>query len=350
MKVTIRDVAEAAGVSAMTVSSVLHGSGANVRVSAETAERIRNVAEELNYKPNTLARSLRNKKTEMVGVVCQDLDRLTEENPYYPQLLSGIMAALFPRGYTLALCPALLDARIDPSLSDGRFDGLLWARPDFTDKSLAAIRKSHVPIVMMHAPENSAPGIPTFTADNDDAMRQVVDHLAGLGHRSIAFVVDEFNEHTAEGNMRFAACRKAANETGLEVTLWVWDERTRTLDKFIAQNRHLTAMVCFSDTLAGQILASCAQLGVVVPRDISVVGFDSSSFCERTHPRLTSVHQPVDRIAFEATNHLLTLIQLRDGGGAMPPPLSSLYACSLDVRDSTARPASSTMKITHEKI
>jgi LacI family transcriptional regulator len=174
MRTTIRDIAEAAGVSAMAVSVVLNGTGTNVKVSTEKADLIRKIALELNYRPNHLARSLRNKRTNMIGVVFQHFDRLGEERPYYPQLLNGVMAALFPRDCALALCPKLILGSDAGSISDGRFDGILWCRPDLDDVSIEALRSSSVPVVMMHAPPGSLPGIPTFCADNDVAMRAVV--------------------------------------------------------------------------------------------------------------------------------------------------------------------------------
>src|SRR4051794_24239994 len=122
MRTTIRDVAEAAGVSAMAVSSVLNGGGRNVKVSEEKAEIIRRVARELRYQPNNLARSLRTRRTGMVGVVFQHLERLGDEQPYYPQLLNGVMAALFPANYALSICPSLILGDNVGSISDGRFD------------------------------------------------------------------------------------------------------------------------------------------------------------------------------------------------------------------------------------
>ena len=136
MKTTIRDVAEAAGVSAMAVSAVLNGAGRNVKVSHEKAEHIRRVARELRYQPNSLARSLRSRRTGMVGVVFQHLHGFSDAAPYFPNLLNGVMAALFPADYTLALCPKLIVGGDAGSISDGRFDGVLWCRPDFTEASL----------------------------------------------------------------------------------------------------------------------------------------------------------------------------------------------------------------------
>lgn len=324
----------------MAVSTVLHGSGRNVRVSEETAEKIRKAARELRYQPNTIARSLRSHKTSTVGVVFQHFERLSEDNPYYPQMLNGVMAALFEENYTLALCPKLVQGDDPVAIWDGRFDGVLWARPDFTEASVEKLRHSSIPLVMMHAPPGSAEGVSTFSADNQGALQLVVKHLAELGHRHITFVVDEVNEHTAEGRARAAAFMAAIQESGLQGEIWIWDERPRTLEQYRSRKRSHTAMATFSDTLAGHLLLTCREIGIQVPRDLSIVGFDSSSFCDRTTPRLTSVFQPVEQIAYEATTHLLALIKGGKPGSDRPTPVSSLYECGLDVRDSTSSPSS----------
>ena len=339
MKTTIRDVAEAAGVSAMAVSAVLNGAGRNVKVSAEKAELIRRIAREMRYQPNHLARSLRSRRTGMVGVVFQHFGRLGEEHPYYPQLLNGVMAALFPADYTLALCPKLIQGSDEVSISDGRFDGVLWCRPDFTEASLDTIQNSSVPVVMMHAPPGLAPGVPTFCADNGAAMRSVVAHLAGLGHRHLAFVIDPVSEHTVEGRARREAFVAAAVGALLpEPEIVVWGEETKHAARYVGPKPPHTALVCFSDYTAGIVLDACDRFGVVVPRDLSVVGFDSSSFCESTNPRLTSVNQPVERMAHAATTRLLDLIREKAEGSTPAPAVSSIYDCNLDVRDSTAPP------------
>ncbi len=333
MKTTIRDVAEAAGVSAMAVSAVLNGAGSNVKVSQEKAEHIRRVARELRYQPNHLARSLRSKRTGMVGVVFQHFDGLGEEHPYYPQLLNGVMAALFPADYTLALCPKLIQGGDAGSISDGRFDGVLWCRPDFTEASVETIQKAGVPVVTMHAPPGAVPGVPTFCADNEGAMRAVVRHLRELGHERFAFVIDPVNEHTVEGRARRAAFFDAA---GGPCDVLVWDETCPGVERYAKADAPHTALVCFSDTVAGAVLKACERHGVSVPRDLSVVGFDSSSFCESTKPRLTSVNQPVERMAHAATLHLLSLIREEAEGSPSAPVVSSIYDCGLHVRESPA--------------
>ena len=322
----------------MAVSAVLHGTGRNVKVSADTSENIRRVARELRYQPNHLARFLRNNRTNTIGVVFQHFERLSDENPYYPQLLNGIMSALFAVDYTLALCPKLVQHSQDGLISDGRFDGVLWCRPDFTEASLDGLRHSSTPVVMMHAPPGSAPGVPTFCADNEGALHLVVDHLLGLGHKRIAFVIDPVNEHTAEGRVRTAAFQLAMAQVGLPADVVVWDYEAKELEHYATKNRPHTALATFSDTLAGHLLARCARLGILVPHDLSIVGFDSSSFCDHTSPRLTSINQPVELLAREATNYLLALIDRRREGVPDTDVAASVYPCRLDVRDSTAPP------------
>lgn len=325
----------------MAVSYVLHGTGKNVRVSKETAEKIRRVAAELRYQPNSVARSLRNRQTHMIGVVFQHFGRLSDSNPYYPQLLNGVMSALFPQKYTLALCPELVQGGNEEAIFDGRFDGILWARPDFNEASIERLRYANIPLVLMHAPPGSVQGLPTFCADNEGALRLVVRHLRELKHERICFVIDELSEPTAEGKARISAFLTAVEEEGLWGEVFVWDETPRRFKEYRQAHPKLTAMACFSDTLAGTVLNTCKMLELQVPWDLSVVGFDSSTFCERTQPRLTSVHQPVELIAFEAVGHLLDMISGKVEFGDGAEPLSATYKCGLDVRDSTTFPPKS---------
>jgi LacI family transcriptional regulator len=292
----------------------------------------------LRYQPNHLARSLRSRRTNTIGVVFQHFERLSDENPYYPQLLNGVMAALFPANYTLALCPKLVQGSEAASISDGRFDGVLWCRPDFSQASVGLLRSSSTPVVMMHAPLGSAPGVPTFCADNGGALRKVVRHLVGLGHRSIGFVIDPVNHYTAEGQDRIAAFLAAVADADVRGDVLVWDYQAAEIERYRTADAPHTALAVFSDTLAGHILAACQRYGIRVPDDLSVVGFDSSSFCEETTPRLTSLHQPVERIAHEATTCLLSIIHSEHEGIPFAPPDTTIYDCGLDVRDSTSRP------------
>lgn len=336
----MRDVAQAAGVSTMAVSVVLSGSGnKKVTVSSETAERIRKAARELRYRPNHLARSLKTQRTNQVAVVFQHFCGIGPENPYHIQVLNGVTRALFPQGYAMTLCPKMIVDGDANSISDGRFDGVLWCRPEFDAESLDAIKCATVPVVMMHVPQNLVPSIPTFCADNVGAMRQVVSHLQSLGHQRVAYVIDPISVKSVEGSIRSEALAEAAARAGMpKPDVIVLEQDHSILARYAEPDAPHTALVCFSDELAGFILKSCDRYGVKVPEDISIVGFDSSPFCETTRPRLTSVSQPVDRIAHAATAHLLSLIQDAEKGLPRSPMTCCLYDCGLDVRESTGPP------------
>ncbi len=321
----------------MAVSVVLNGSGSRkVTVTAEKAERIRQAARELRYQRNNFARAFRQGRTGQVAVVFQNFGRFNLHSSYRADVMNGVMDALFPHDYTLSLCPKLMRSGDADFISDGRFDGLLWCRPDLSEASASTLQHASIPIVMMHAPPGTVLGVPTFCADNDGAMRRVVSHLIGLGHERLAFVIDPVSEHSVEGQARAEALRSAVRRAGLpEPDLIVLDTDHRILGEYAKPDAPHTALVCFSDELAGFVLRSCERLGTKVPEHISVVGFDSSPLCETTVPRLTSINQPVERMAFDATTHLLALVRAAEGEEQANAVTSTLYDCQLDVRDST---------------
>ncbi len=342
MRATLKDVAEAAGVSSMAVSVVLHGTGGNkVTVSSEKAERIRQAAKDLRYRPSHVARALKGQRTHQVAVVFQHFFDISLQNPYHIQLLGGVTSALFHRGYAMTLCPKMIVDEDYGSVADGRFDGVLWCRPDFTDVSLDAILNSPIPVVVMHVPPGQMLGVPSFCADNDSAMRRVVEHLHSLGHERIAFFIDPISIHAVEGKARSQAFVAAVRGAGLPEPDVIVPELDSTLLRYAESNPPHTAIVCFSDELAGFLLKAFEQVGVRVPEHVSVVGFDSSPFCESTRPRLTSVNQPVRSMAEAAIEHLLKMVEGKPSQGMQQPTVCMLYDCALDIRDSTAPARSS---------
>lgn len=318
----------------MAVSKVLHGKGSTVRVAPETAERIREVARELRYQPNHLARSLRTHRTQTIGVVFEHFERLGIQNGYDLQLLNGVMSVVYPAEYTLAICPQLVNISDGTQLGDGRFDGVLWCKPQLTPKTAEEMGRASVPVVLMHVPPNVVPHLPSYCCDNFGAIRHGVEHLVELGHRKIAFVFSPGNENTPEGRSRAAGFQAAMADHGLEGDILVWGPESEVLEKYRGKHTPHTAIILFSEAHAIQILDSCRSIGLRVPYDLSVVGFDSTPYCEVTTPKLTAIHQPIELMARDATRHLLSLI-----GGAPPTqPLGVVYPCGFDVRESTGPP------------
>jgi LacI family transcriptional regulator len=321
----------------MAVSAVLNGAGGNkVTVTREKAERIRQAAKDLRYQPNHLARNFRRGRTGQVAVVFQNFGRFLPQSPYRADVMNGVIEALFPQDYTLSLCPHLMRGKNPNFISDGRFDGVLWCRPDLTEDCSTALQQANVPVVLMHAPPGTILGVPTFCADNEGAMRRVVSHLVSLGHEQIAYAIDPVSEHSVEGLARAEALKSATSRAGLaDPEVIILGNDYRLLARYASPTAPHTALVCFSDELASFVLESCVGYGVRVPEDLSVIGFDSSPLCEALRPRLTSIHQPVERMAFESTSHLLALIRSAEEGIPTLSATSTLYDCQLDIRDST---------------
>ena len=336
MAPTIRDVAEAAGVSAMAVSKVLHGTGSTVRVSAQTAANIRRVAADLRYQPNRLARSFRQQKTNTIGLVFSHFGRIGEADGYFAALLNGAMTATFQSEYSLTICPKLAMSSTNGQLNDGRFDGLLWCKPDYTRESAESIGLSKMPIVMMHAPAGEGPEVPRFCCDNEQGLRLAVTHLVELGHRKITFLSDHFNHTTAEGRVRTAAFMSAMGEHGLtcrEDELLYWSQECDEMAEFVSAPDRPTAMIMFSELHAVYALRKAEQLGISVPGDLSVIGYDSTAFCETTRPRLTAISQPIEQMAYDATTKLIAYIEAEKTESHF-----FIYPCGLDVRESTGHP------------
>jgi len=338
MATTIRDVAEAAGVSPMAVSKVLHGKGANVRVGAETAETIRRIAKELRYQPNRLARSFRQQKTQTIGLVFSHFGRIGDFDGYFSAFLNGVMSATFQSEYSLTICPNLTKLSDNGVINDGRFDGIVWCKPDYTVQSAESIERSEIPIVMMHAPSGEGPKVPHFCCENALGLKLAVDHLVELGHKKIAFVVDQYNHSTAEGRDRIAGFRTAMAAHQLEtndsdILRWVIDQSK--VAELVQDPKGPTALIVFSERQAVSILREAEVAGISIPKDLSVIGFDSTAFCDTTRPRLTAISQPIEQMAFDAVNLLISYIEAENS-----PSKSFLYPCGLDIRESTARPPS----------
>jgi LacI family transcriptional regulator len=269
-------------------------------------------------------------------LVFPQFGRIGDLNGYFSSLLNGVMSATFQSEYGLTICPELSKSSANGLINDGRFDGLLWCKPDYSAESAASIQRSEVPIVMMHAPHGDGPDVPRFCCDNKLGLKLAVDHLVGLGHRRIGFLTDQFNYKTAEGRERAAAFGSAMSEHDLpteDKDYFHWSFECSELAQLSRGSDGPTALVAFSERHAASLLQSAEALGISVPSELSVVGFDSSTFCDTTRPRLTSISQPIEKMAFDATQTLISYIQ-----ADTYPTTPFIYPCGFDVRESTAEP------------
>lgn len=338
MPATVKDIARTAGVSAAAVSKVLHNGSSSVRVSEERASQIRQIAKDLGYIPNANARILRLARTHTIGLYFENLAGIADGPLYTLHLLDGVCREVFKRHYRVTLLAELDHADTIGSLGDGRLDGVIWCHLVRDDRSLRIIHDCPIPIVALNAPASSESDAVFVRCDNVGGMRVAVDHLWDMGHRSILFLREKNEEMASDCIDRLQGFRDAMAAHGEtigpnDVATWSW-ELSKFKDWWASKPPH-TAVVAWSERCAGRLLEVCSELGVNVPDELSVVGFDSTQYCEMTRPRLTSVRQPITEMASLAARELLLLIE-----GKSPATNSHTLPCPLDIRQSTGRPRS----------
>lgn len=334
---TMRDVAAQAGVSATVVSRVLSGKGNGIRVSDATAQRVREVAAELGYRLNVTAKQFRERQTQMIGVlhgIGFGRPHLQGHSQYFAALMDGIIDGAFEHGYSVTLCPKLLGQSPEDAMTDGRFDGLVWYSTSPSGENRLMLERCSVPLVLIHTPEEAFGGrFPTVICDNYQGVGLAVDHLVGLGHKRIAFAVER-GDIFGELGIRLDAFFRHMQRHGLGASeRSVVHLHNGAIDELFDPANGFTAVIAVNDGVAALLMAAAERLGIDMPRQLSVVGFDSTATCLGLRPRLTSVSQPLTVMGQRAVDLLVQSIR-----GEAPEPNSLVLSCGLDVRDSTTSP------------
>lgn len=324
-EVTIKDVARAAQVSIATVSRVSNG---NPRVDPELAERVNRAIEMLGYRPNVTARRLVAGRTLLVGALVPDLS-----NPFFPSVLRGFTAAAEEAGYSVVVAESGEHVEREMRLSLGllaQTDALVLFSPRMDSDSLTELASQPSPTVCVNRTQSGL-GMPCVTVDEYEGALCLAGHLAGLGHRRIAYL--QGPPRSWSGSERWRALR-AASAFGLEVEEVVCGP---DLDSGFAVassviDSGVTAVVAFNDYVALGLLSGLRDLGVNVPGDLSVAGFDDIPFSAYTSPSITSIRRPVVELGQQAWQALEARLEGRTATD--PPVLSGELIC----RESTSAP------------
>ncbi len=329
---TIADVARRAGVSAAAVSFAVND---RPGVSPETRERILQAARELGWRPSASARALTEARTRAIGLVlARDLAQL-EVDSFFVRFLSGLERALAPADYALLLQvippgEGTMLAAYERLSAGGRVDGFVLTDVEVSDPRFELLEAAGVPVVLAGHPASECP-FPWVETEHGEGMTAAVEHLAGLGHERIAFFGGlAEHEHVQVRLQRWRAALEAAGLTpGAEVHAepgQVGAAATRVLEGAP------TAIACTSDVLAMATLAAARELGLAVPGDVSVTGFDDSPLAALASPSLTSVRVDYAEFGAAAAGALLAAI------AGDPPPAYSPSLPELVPRASTAPP------------
>jgi DNA-binding LacI/PurR family transcriptional regulator len=314
---TMKDIARLAGVSPSTVSRVLSDSPL---ISSATKERVHEIAREYTYRPHLGARNLRLRKSSSVVVILPyqfDNDNVLT-NPYVLKMLSAVGSALRQQGYDLLLSrldeigPAIDDFYIHSGLADG---AILLGRGSNNPADLAALVATGAPFVVL-GPQYENQGYCSVGIDNIKGASAAVSHLAGLGHKRIAIISDEFSSPRSEAWMRYQGYLQALVEWGLPVDEKLLIRSTTSaqsgytaVQELLQTSSDVDAIFVVSDMLAIAAMQALRNSGRRVPEDVAVVGFDNIDLCDFTIPPLTSVSQRLnDGVAVQLVDKLMQLI------------------------------------------
>ncbi len=329
---TISDVALAAGVSVATVSKVVNN---RYGVAASTAEHVLSVVAELGYESSLVARSLRRQSTNVIGVL------VAEFEPYSTELLKGISAAMDGTGYELLAYSGGSDGGVKVGWerrSLSRLGGTLIDAAIVVTPTMVMSEAAGIPVVAVD-PHTGPEGIHTVDSDNATGAREAVEHLIGLGHRRIAHLGGRTDLESAR--LRELGYRQALETIGIDVDpnlIRVGGYRPDTADTPAREllepafGERPTAVFAANDQSAIHLIEVARELGLRVPDDLSVVGFDNIPEAATSSPPLTTVDQPLQRMGAEALRLVLDLL---DG---TPRARHLQLPTSLVVRASTAPP------------
>lgn len=307
---TIADVAAEAGVGVGTVSRVLNG-GANVREA--TRRKVLEVMGRLGYRPSHLAAALSRGTSRTVAVVVPFVTR-----PSVVVRLAGALAVFDERGYDAVVCnvetPQQRDRHLQALVARHRADGVVVVSLRLAERHLFSFERARVPLVMVDA---EAPGVPRTVIDDIAGGRLATQHLLSLGHRRIGFVGDSF-AHGSDEDLAFVSSRRrldgyrrALRAAGVEydhslVQRGPHEAAAELAGQLLALPRPPSAVFAASDTQAIGVLAAAERLGVPVPGQLSVIGFDDIEAA--TLHGLSTVRQPLERSGAEGARRLCILL------------------------------------------
>ncbi|MFE9394246.1 LacI family DNA-binding transcriptional regulator [Streptomyces flavidovirens] len=324
---SIKDVAAEAGVSVATVSRVLNS---HPSVSPGARTRVLAAVDTLGYRPNAVARSLRTDQTRTLGLVISDV-----LNPYFTALARSVEEAARALGYSVIIGnaderPELQDHHVR-TLLDRRIDGLLVSPADGSSPQVRDAARGGTPMVFV---DRWIPGVdvPVVRADGCPAVRDLVAHLYGLGHRKLAIIAGP--AATTTGSERVEAFREALREHGLPLPDayigqgdFQADSGRRATERFLGLAEPPEVVFAADNLMALGALDAIRARGMRVPRDIGLAAFDDIPWFLHTDPPITAISQPTGELGRAAVRALVDLIEGR-------PPQSVTLSARLVVRRS----------------
>jgi len=342
--VTIREVAETAGVSTATVSRVF--GDPHSRVSPSTRQRVLRVAQQLGYRPHRAARSLARQRSGYIGVLLPHFG-----GGFIAEVMDGLVEAARDSGLetVFATCGPPGQGGLHPALDhllETRAEGIIFYPSTslaLDDKTLEAELRQ-IPTVLVDLSIEGLDDLPLVTSDDADGITQAVSHLVSLGHEQIAHLAGP--SWMSTGAVRLRAFREAMSEQGLPVPEERLVSHNYSYRGALTAARRLlettpipTAIVASSDESAAALLEVARAVGLRVPDDLSITGFSDTLLCQTWQPPLTTVRQPKEELGREAVRIVAAMIE---GDPSVEPDGAHLLPTRLIQRSSCTRCMSGT--------
>lgn len=326
----MRDVAEQAGVSLSTVSHVINETR---YVSAVVRQRVLAAMEALDYRPNELARSLRRGQTNTIGLILPD-----SSNPYFAEIGQAIEVTAFERGYSVILCNTSGDLTREELyvdvLRNKQVDGIIFVAAGDRSESVRELLRRNYPVVLV---DRSLKGVELDAVfiNNYDGGCQAIQHLIDLGHERIGCITGPHNLTPSAERITGYLDTLEANDLPRDEALIVsGDFRPNSgyqaATALLKSSRPPTAIFACNDLMALGVMRAATTLGLRVPDDLSIVGFDNIELASYTIPPLTTVSQPSNEMARTGVQMLIHRIETDED-----PPGSAVFQPELVIRGTT---------------
>jgi len=311
--VTMKDIAAQVGVSKMTVSAVLSGTSTNVGVSEITRTRILTTAEQMQYRPNAIARSLRSRRTNILGFY-SGYHYMDPRNAFVAEIIGGLQEGCTRYRKDLLLHTVFRQDSVEDiysELVDGRIDGLIMTAPP-EDPLVARLADSHIPVVVV---ADAVPLLPSVTVDDTQAAHLTLDYLLQRGHTRMLY--QSVDRHLFSAERRRAAYFRVAAAKGIVLQEWYDTDAESSLQSWITSppDSRPTAILCWNDVAAYDLLRRCHRHSVNVPEDLAITGFDGDPNPLAFQFQLTTVRAPWAEVALTAVQLLAEQIE----GKEIPP-------------------------------
>lgn len=309
MGVTIFDVADAAGVSKATVSRAYTNPAA---VNPDTLKRILSAAQEIGYRPNAIARAMITKRTGNFAFIIYGQQAPVITNPFYGPILESVVKAAGDTGHSMFIASDDdIQSNNGERILERQVDGIIFSSQPNLEMLHSAIR-SKIPIVLINHVQD-LPEAYCLLGDDKQGTEQAVEHLISLGHRRIALLDGLFTRFIRERrNTAFvetlSRCGVPFDPSLVHVVNPTMQDACNGMQQLLTRDDPPTAVFCTNDTIAAGAMKAAKRLGLRVPDDLSVIGYDNSAFCTLLEPELTSIDAQKERMGEMAVECLTAQI------------------------------------------